>query len=178
MYIGWIVWYNRGANVVLLVHVCKTVAIAKRRRKMRKLTITRKKSFVGCVCKNKVYIQDPAGTTTIGDDTCTMLGTLKNGETATFEITEDATKVYVIADQMSKEYCNDCYHLPEGTEDVELSGKGAFNPAAGNAFLFDNNDHPQALEARKKNKKTGIIILIVAAVVGFVIGFLAVSGIG
>ena len=153
MYIGWIVWYNRGANVVLLVQVCKTVAIAKRRRKTRKLTITRKKSFVGCVCKNKVYIQDPAGTTTIGDDTCTMLGTLKNGETATFEITEDATKVYVIADQMSKEYCNDCYHLPEGTEDVELSGKCAFNPAAAMRFCLTTTIIRKHWNLEKRTKK-------------------------
>ncbi len=43
-------------------------------------------------------------------------------------------------DALSKNYCNDFYALPEGTEDISLTGRNCFNPGTGNAFRFDNND--------------------------------------
>ena len=91
---------------------------------MRNLTITRKKSFVGCLGKMKVYIEDPeAGELEINGVSCRKLGTLKNGETATFPISDRAAKVFVIADKVSRGFCCDYYPITAGTENVVLTGK-------------------------------------------------------
>ena len=142
---------------------------------MRKLTIKRNKTFVACLAKMKVYIEDPSSTDlVINDIPCRKLGVLKNGEEKTFEIGDGPAKVFVIADKMSKNFCNEFYQLSAGTQDVYLTGKNKFNPASGNAFRFDNNDSEEAKVNREKGKATGTIILIASIVVGIVIGFLAV----
>ena len=138
---------------------------------MRNLIITRKKSFVGCLAKMKVYIEDQAaGEITINTVPCRKLGTLKNGEQKTFAIEESAAKVYVIADTLSKDYCNEYYELPAGQEDVALTGKNCYNPAAGNPFRFDNNPSAGAVKNRKRGTRVGLIVLLVAAIGSSVIG--------
>ncbi len=145
---------------------------------MRNLTIERRKTFVACLMKMKVYVEtDGIGELVINGTPCVKLGTLKNGETKTFEISEKAVKIFVICDKVSKEYCNDFYQLPEGKEDVALSGKNKFSLASGNAFVFDNNDNPEAVQNRQKGKRIGTVVLFIAIVVGVVIGFLLGSGI-
>lgn len=140
---------------------------------MRKLTITREKSFVASLAKMKIYIEDPEmGDLPINGVPCRKLGDLKNGETVSFEVSKRALKVYVISDKLSKDYSNDFVVLPEGDEEVVLSGKNRFNPAAGNAFRFNGNENEQALKNRKKGARIGIVVLIVAAIVGFGIGFI------
>ena len=47
---------------------------------MMNLTIKRNKSFVGCLAKLKVWIEDEAGELVIGGVPCRLLGDLKNGE--------------------------------------------------------------------------------------------------
>ena len=48
---------------------------------MRNLTIVRRKSFVACLAKMKVYIEDPASNElVINKIPCRKLGELKNGE--------------------------------------------------------------------------------------------------
>ena len=138
---------------------------------MRNLTITRTKSFVACLGKMKVYIEDPmGGDTVISGVNCRKLGDLKNGETVTFPIGEEAARVYVIADQMSKNYSNDYYPLEAGTEDVVLTGKNHFNPGAGNPFRFDGVTDETVLANRKKGGRMGIVILILAAIFGAIMG--------
>ena len=138
---------------------------------MRNLTITRTKRFVACLGKMKVYIEDPmGGNTVISGVNCRKLGDLKNGETITFPIGEEAARVYVIADQMSKNYSNDCYPLEAGTEDVVLTGKNHFNPGAGNPFRFDGVTDETVLANRKKGGRMGIVILILAAIFGAIMG--------
>ena len=140
---------------------------------MRKLTIKRRKTFVACLMKLKVYIEDPsAGELTINGVACRKLGDIKNGEEKTFEIGEQAARVFVIADTLSKNYCNEFYELPERQDDISLSGKNCFNPANGNAFRFDNNTSAAALENRKRGLKKGVVVLIVSIVVGAAVGFL------
>ena len=143
---------------------------------MRKLTIKRTKSFVACLAKLKVYVEDHrASDLIINDVPCRKLGDLKNGEEVTFEVEEQAVKIFVIADQLSKNYCNEFYQLPEGQEDVYLTGKNQLNPASGNPFRFDNNDNPEAVANRKRGSRTGIIVMIVAIVVGIIVGYLVSS---
>lgn len=140
---------------------------------MRKLTILRRKSFVACLMKLKVYIESFDGTgEEINGVYCKKLGVLKNGEEATFEIGEESAKVFVIVDKVSKNFCNDCYQIPEGTEDVYLSGQNKFNPALGNSFVFENNDSPEAENNHKQRQRLGWVVFIVCLVVGFAIGFI------
>ncbi len=143
---------------------------------MRELKIKRTKSFVGCLSKMKVYIEDPASNElTINNTACRKIGELKNGEEKTFEIGEDAAKIFVIADTISKDYCNEFYQIPAGTENISLSGKNAFNPAGGNAFRFDGNDNPEAIQNRKSGSKKGLVVLIAALIIGIAIGFAVVG---
>ena len=148
---------------------------------MRNLTIKRIKSFAGSLGKANVYIEDPvASELTIGKVPCRKIGQLKNGEEKTFQIEETAAKVFVIMDRLSKDFCNDFYQLPEGQEDISLSGRNVFNLAVGNPFRFDNNNDAQALANRKRNTKRGPFVMIGAILIGLVIGsyigYFAVTG--
>lgn len=139
---------------------------------MRNLTIKRNKTFVASLAKMKVYIEDPtAAEITINQVPCRKLGELKNGEEKTFQIGEQSARVYVIADQLTKNYCNEYYQLPEGQEDISLSGKNKYNPVGGNPFRFDNNQSAGVTENRKRGLKVGAIVLVAAAVVGLAVGF-------
>ncbi len=141
---------------------------------MRKLTIHRTKRFIACLVTLKVYIEDPnVCDLVINELPCRKLGELKNGETKTFEIGNNAARVFVIADRFSKGYCNEYYKLPAGEEDIELFGENKFNPAVGNAFRFEGVTDPEVLENRKKGRKKGRIVLITAILVGLVTGFFA-----
>jgi hypothetical protein len=138
---------------------------------MRNLTIKREKHFVGCLGTMKVYIEDPQqNDMIINGFSCRKLGTLKNGQEKTFSVSESAAKVYVIADKLSVSFCNEYYPLPEGTEDVVLTGRNHFNPAAGNAFRFDGVADLTVLEHRKKTTNKGIIVLVVALVIATILG--------
>lgn len=140
---------------------------------MRNLTIKRTKRFVACLGKMKVYIEDPTSEEIqINGIPCRKLGTLKNGEEQTFTIGEEAAKIFVIADKLSKNFCNEFYQLSEGQEDISLTGKNVYNLAVGNPFRFDNNDSEEVLKNRKKNKKKGIIILCISAAIGLILGFI------
>ena len=141
---------------------------------MRHLTILRTKSFVGALASLKVYIEDPdTAELSINETPCRKLGVLKNGEAVTFEIGDGACKVFVIADAVSRNYCNDFYQIPEGTEDVSLSGRPRFNPANGNAFRFDDNDGEEARANRRQGTNRGRVILIASIVFGLLIGIVA-----
>ncbi len=139
---------------------------------MRQLTIKRTKSSVACLSKIKLYIEDAtANDLVINGVACRKLGEIKNGEEATFEIGEEAAKVFAIAGKASKSYCNEYYPLPAGQEDLYLTGKNRYNPASGNAFRFDNNDTPEVLTNRKKSTRKGILVLCLSLVVGFAFGY-------
>ena len=142
---------------------------------MRNLTISRKKSFVGCLGVLKAMIADPEGDVDINGVKTRKLGTIKNGESATFEITEENTAVYIIADAASKSFCVETYPLPAGPDDIVLSGRVTFHPALGNPFEFD--DAPEeTVEYRRRHRKKGYAMLPVFILVGVVIG-VAVSAI-
>lgn len=140
---------------------------------MRNLTIQRQKSFVACLGKVGVWVEDAeGGTLTIDGTSCRKLGELKNGETKNFLIDDREQKVFVIVDQLSKDWCYDVYPLPAGTEDIFLTGKHKYAPHSGNPFRFDNNPSPVATASRKKSSKRGTLIMIGAVIVGLLIGLL------
>lgn len=143
---------------------------------MRNLTIKREKSFVGSLAKMKVYIEEPSSSVMfINDVPCKKLGTLKNGEEKTFTIEDDQRRVFVIAGEMSKDFCNDYYDIPEGTEDVTISGKNKYNPASGNAFRFNNVSGEDVVINRKKGSKKGLIVLAICIVIGMILGVVIAS---
>lgn len=143
---------------------------------MRNLTIKRTKCFVACLAKMKVYIEDNAnGEILINNVPCRKIGELKNGEEKTFEVEESAAKVFVIADKLSKEFCNEFYQLPEGSEDICLTGKNKYNLASANAFRFDNNESGEALYNRKYGKRKGLVVVIASLLVGIIIGLVSSS---
>lgn len=139
---------------------------------MRTLTIKREKSFVGCLMKMKVYVEDAATPELqINGVPCRKLGDIKNGEEKSFEIGNNAMKVFVIADKLSKGYCNEFVNIPEGEEDVSLSGRPRFNLFNGNAFRFDGVTDEEVLKNREEGTKKGAPIIIFSVIIGFVIGF-------
>ncbi len=143
---------------------------------MRNLTIKREKSFVGCLAKIEIYVEDPTSNEIrISNTPCRKIGDLKNGEEKTFQISEQEVKVFVIADKLSKNYCNEFYQLSVGQEDVFLSGKNKFNLANGNAFLFDNNANEEAQQNRKNGSKKGLLVLCAAIIVGAIVGYTGTS---
>jgi len=143
---------------------------------MRKLTLNRRKSFVGCAVKLKVYIEDATDNDILIDGVpCRKLGEIKNNEEAVFEIGEQEARVFVIADRITKNYCNDFYRVPAGQEDVALSGKNRFNPFAGNPFWFDNNITEETLRHRTKTNRKGWVVFVAALLIGFAVGFLSNS---
>ncbi len=139
---------------------------------MRTVYLTREKSFVACLGSLNVYIEDNENSEiTINDVPCRKVARIKNGETVSFDAPEHEVKIFVIADKLSKNLCNDFYRLGAGNVDVELSGKCAYNPFIGNPFRFDGVLDEEALASRKKSGKKGIILLVCSLLVGFIIGF-------
>jgi len=137
---------------------------------MRKLTVKRNKSFVGCLNKAKIYIEDSASKELIINNVpCKKLGDLKNNEKKTFEIGNEEAKVFVVSDKIFKNISNDCYQLYRGEEDVFLSGQNRFNISTGNAFEFDNGNLTVLPNGRKK--KSMLPILIVSIIIGAIVGF-------
>ena len=138
---------------------------------MRNLTIKRNKTWVGSALPLQVYWEDAANSEiTINGVPCRKLGKVKNGEEQTFAIDERAGKVFMIADRLSKGYCNEFYQIPEGQDDLFLSGQCRFNPGSGNAFRFDNNDNPEVIANRRRSNKKGWVVFIVTIAVCQVIG--------
>ena len=80
------------------------------------------------------------------------------------DTSEDDIKIFVIADELSKSFCFDCYALPAGSEDVFLSGRNRFSLSAGNSFRFDNNDSAES--RRKKSGHRGTAVMIISVIVG------------
>ncbi|MBQ3101143.1 MAG: hypothetical protein IJC50_09145 [Clostridia bacterium] len=141
---------------------------------MRNLTIKRTKSFVACLAKMKVYIEDPiSGDLVINGVSCRKLGNLKNGEEKIFQIGDAEAKVFVIADKLSKNICNEFWQIPAGVEDVYLTGKNKYNPMTGNAFRFDGAASAEVLQNRKKSNRKSIIVMCAAIVIGVIVGWVS-----
>ena len=143
---------------------------------MRNLTVFRKKSFVGSLMKDQVYIRDAANPElTIAGVPCRKVGTVKNGGKLTISAGEEEQQIFLIADKVSKDYCYGTATVPAGTEDAELSGKHKF-VLGSNPFVFEGVEQtPEEQTQQKKNNRKGIAIFIAAILVGGLLG-VAVSG--
>ncbi len=144
---------------------------------MRNLTITRRKSFVGCIMKDQVYIRDEqAKEITIDGVPCRKIGDIKNGESKTFQIDEGEQQIFLIVDKTSKDHCNACVTIPEGQEDISLSGIHKFYFGS-NPFRFDGVQlTEEQLAKQKKNNRKGAVIMIAASIIGLAIGLFLSRG--
>lgn len=121
---------------------------------MRKLTVKRQKSVIGCAIKINLYIQDDLSNEVMADGmTFRKLGTVKNDGESTFEIECGKLILFsAVDDTLSKmiksgygspvdvsRVVMDKIEIPEGSEDIVISGKNQFNPLRGNPFIFDRN---------------------------------------
>lgn len=86
--------------------------------KTRKLSITRKWSFIGCALKNYLFVECPSALADIkGDDDkyYKNAGRIKSGKTINIEITDAETKILV-----SSSAIETAYKIPAGTNDIKL----------------------------------------------------------
>ena len=105
---------------------------------MRKITITRRKTFAGCLAKVLIcFTEKVAPDTVIQTDILTLLGTLKNNSVLEAEIPESPITIVAGYDDFGNFLLTDLLVIPEGTEDVHLSGIVKLNPFKGNPFIFD-----------------------------------------
>lgn len=137
---------------------------------MRRLWIHRRKANAACLAKMKVYIEDPEGDTLINSFSCRKLGDLKNGEKVSFPIGEEARRVFVVADSLSRNLYNEFAEIPAGEEDVILSGRNVLEPFSGNPFRFDHAAGDAVLENRQRVSRRGSRIMIAAVLVGILTG--------
>lgn len=132
---------------------------------MRKLTIKRGKAYAACLAKINVYIVDAMQCDLIINNLpCRKLGAIKNGEEKTFLIDEAPARIIVIIDTLSRNYCNDFYDIPEGVDDIYLSGQTELTPAGG-VFRFDGIETPERYLNRINNNNHSATMLIILFII-------------
>ncbi len=138
---------------------------------MRRVYLTREKSFAACLATLNVYIEDrEKGELVISGVPCKQVCKIKNGETVSFPVGNEALKVFVIADVLSKKLSSDYYQIPAGENDIEISGKNIINPGIGNPFRFHGVTDEDVLADRKSANRRGVFLTVVAVVIGIMIG--------
>ncbi len=94
---------------------------------MRKITVIRKKSFVGMAMKAHVYLSDnTAKKNAINGIPVLEVGHLKNGKSITFEMPEDARYVIVSGNKLTRATGNKKVLIPANDKDYVLSTKAKF----------------------------------------------------
>jgi hypothetical protein len=104
---------------------------------MRKLRMTRKKTFVASIMKSYLYVEvEGKGELNIKGTECSRVATFKNGESVTVDITNNETTIIVVFDKNFPNKYHTKYKLSAGEEDVQLYTKARFNPLKGNPFTI------------------------------------------
>lgn len=130
---------------------------------MRNLTIKRQKSSFGSLTKAKFYIEDVESADVIVNGTpCRKLGELKNGDEATFEIDDRAARLFAFTEKRGENIFNDFLSLPEGSDDLSVSGKNLRDEIDGFAFRFDTNEGGTLPENPARGAKKAVIVVVAA----------------
>ncbi len=138
---------------------------------MRNLVINREKSFLGCLAKFRVYIEDPTSKKPkINGKQCRLLGTIKNGEQKAFAIPDDACRIYVVPETLFKNLITELFDIPAGEADIYLTGKCQYGAAGTVMFRFDQISSQEQLDNRKKGGKNTLIYIAICFIVGMIIG--------
>lgn len=144
---------------------------------MRNLELTCAKSSASLGLTSAVYVEDPAATDFyLNDVPCRKLGTLKNGETATFPVEDFALHIFVCPNNtMSGSHGLEPYTLPVGFEGDTVRVSGRYHSNINSVqFRFDGVTDEAVLAARKKNTKRGILITVAAVLVGLAVSVIAI----
>ena len=138
---------------------------------MRNLTLKRDKAFPACAVAMRVYIEDPSGTDIIINGVpCKKLGEIKNGKEDTYAISDAEAKLYVIPEKSGSVTKYEYFQIPEGTDDVSISGKNVFDSMNGNPFRFNGLSNEFIENARRNDRIKSIIIVAVAVFIGIAVG--------
>ena len=106
---------------------------------MRKVTINRIRAIAGCAGKVSIYTSNKlVEGEKITKDKCEFIGKIKNGSSLEFEINEEEIIVIAAYDNMNVFMPTDYILIPQGNDNVELTGKVKLNPNKGNPFIFLN----------------------------------------
>ena len=112
---------------------------------MRKITVNRKKSLIGCTGTVLIYTIDRIQFDKIIEeekeitkDQCVFVGSIKNGSDLKFEITNNEIVILSAYDNLRLFWVHGAIIIPEGKEEIILNGKVKFNPALGNPFVFES----------------------------------------
>ena len=134
---------------------------------MRTLTVVRKKAFLGCAGTVMIYAEDrDCPELTIGGIPCKKLGQLKNGESGTYEITENEVRIFTIAAVETKDAFNDCRTLESGDRAVTLTGGYGYGNNGENIFRFDDNPDGGAYVDKQLKKDVNKRIVLGAVICG------------
>ncbi len=109
---------------------------------MRKLTLIRKKSFVGCACRVFVYRTATEGETpeiVLGGLPCILVAKLKNGKSAEIEIPDGDTTVWVSNSRTFPDAYKAGFQYPAGAEPGTLYMKMRLSPFEGNPVVLSTN---------------------------------------
>lgn len=105
---------------------------------MRTISILKRKSFIGSLMKEKVYIRDSSSNDLqLHTGHYRKIGVIKNGKKVSFNLPESELILLVIMDKFSAAICNDKIIIPAGTENIDLTGKNKLILSVGNPFIFD-----------------------------------------
>ncbi len=111
---------------------------------MRKITINRKKSLIGCIGTVLIYTIDKIQfdklieeEKEITKDQCFFVGSVKNGSSLKSEITYNEIVILSAYDDLGLFKVHSAKIIPEGKEEIILNGKVKFNPMCGNPFVFE-----------------------------------------
>ena len=137
---------------------------------LRRLWIHRRKSPAAGMKKMKVYMEDPQGDALINGFLCRKLGELKNGQMRSFTISNQALRVFVVADSFTRDMNNAFAVIPEGEEDAVLSGRNVRTSFGKHSFCFDTG---AVLRPEKQGNR---LLMVLAAVAAMLVGTAAGLG--
>jgi len=109
---------------------------------MRKLTLVRKKSFIGCACRVYVYRTVAEGEEpqiVLGGLPCVLASKLKNGKSEEIEIPDADATVWVSNSRTFPDSYKAGFQYPAGAEPGTLYMKMKFSPFEGNPVVLSTN---------------------------------------
>ncbi len=119
---------------------------------MRNLTIHTTSAISGSIPEINVFITDSeSDEMVIGNIHCRKLGAIKNNDTVTFQITEDAAMIIVASEREGKNNSYEFHKLEAGSDDVALSGKAEITKSGQIIFNFGSKENQTAPQATKKH---------------------------
>ncbi len=106
---------------------------------MRNITIKRNKKLAACLMKVSLYIEDrESPETMVKGVPCRLLGKLKNGKELTFTLNDEPARIIALVGA-SQNLEWDSYLIPDGEDDIVITGQNIYKPMSGNPFMFNKS---------------------------------------